>query len=51
MFSWLTGTNLMFVLMGFYTLICAVFLVEGNYPKALYWFSACMITVSVLLMK
>jgi len=49
--SWLRGETLMFVLVGFYTLTCLVFLTEGNYPKALYWFSAGMITVSVLWMK
>lgn len=49
--SWLTGTNLMCFLVGFYTLTCVVFLVEGNYPRALYWFGALTITSAVLWMK
>ena len=31
-----------------YSIICLTCIVEKNYPKALYWASACMITVSVL---
>lgn len=38
-------------LLVFYAVIAAVCLYERNYPKALYWFSAGMITASVLLMK
>lgn len=38
-------------LLVFYVLIAGVSLYERNYPKALYWISAGMITTSVLLMK
>jgi drug/metabolite transporter (DMT)-like permease len=49
--TWLTGSNLMVFLVVFYTFVCVVFLFEGNYPKALYWFGALTITGAVLWMK
>lgn len=51
MFSWLRGEHLMVFLVGFYALTCFVFLWEGNYPKALYWFGALTITSAVLWMQ
>lgn len=38
-------------LLVFYLIIAAVSLYERNYPKAMYWVSAGMITTSILLMK
>lgn len=42
---------MMKALLVVYVLLAVVCGYEGNYPKALYWFSAGLITVSVLLMK
>lgn len=44
----MNSTILMKCLVVAYTVITITCLCERNYPKALYWFSACMITVSVL---
>ena len=35
-------------LMGFYFVIMIVCMFEHNYPKALYWFAAGTITLSIL---
>ncbi len=44
----MSSTGMMQFLVVAYTAICLTCLWERNYPKALYWASACMITVSVL---
>ncbi len=44
----MSSTGMMQCLVVAYTAICLTCLWERNYPKALYWASACMITVSVL---
>jgi len=44
------GRSLMLFLIVFYAIVAGVFLFEGNYPKALYWVGACIITSSVLMM-
>jgi len=46
-----TGDNLMLGLLGIYAVICLTFLLEKNWPKALYWLSAFGITSSVVWMK
>lgn len=46
-----SGDNLMFGLLGIYTIIFMTFIFEKNYPKALYWFGALTITSAVLWMK
>ena len=35
-------------LLGYYIIIGVVCIFEKNYPKALYWFSAGLLTVSIL---
>ena len=45
------GDGLMVFLLCIYALTCMAFLWEGNYPKALYWAAAFLITTSVLWMK
>jgi drug/metabolite transporter (DMT)-like permease len=47
----ITGANLQKCLLGVYFVIMLVYIHERNYPKALYWFAAGLITLSVLLMK
>lgn len=47
----LTGSNLMFVLLGFYGILLVVFLMERNWAKALYWFGAILLNFSVVMMK
>ena len=47
----MTGDSLMTALLLVYVVIAAVFLYEGNYPKAWYWLAAAQITGAVLLMK
>ena len=44
----MVSTFMMRCLVGVYLCIMTTCLFEHNWPKALYWFSACMITVSVL---
>lgn len=44
----MNSTLLMQFLVIVYAIIFIVCLFEKNYPKALYWASACCITVSVL---
>ena len=44
----MTSTIMMKCLIVAYCSIMIACLFEKNYPKALYWASACMITVSVL---
>jgi len=45
------GDSLMIFLLCFYAVIALAFAWEGNYPKALYWVGAFIITSSVLWMK
>lgn len=47
----MTGTLLMQGLIVVYVIVAVVFLWEGNYPKAVYWIGAAIITSSVLVMK
>ena len=42
--------RLMIWLLCNYSVICVFALYEGNYPRALYWFAAFLITSSVLWM-
>ena len=49
--AWLTGANFQRGLLIAYTLICLLYLSERNFGKALYWFGALIITLSVLVMK
>ena len=35
-------------LLVFYIFVCAVCICEKNYPRALYWFSAGLLTFSIL---
>lgn len=42
------STAIMKCLLVVYFVICVACLFEKNWPKALYWFSAAMITTSVL---
>lgn len=44
------STKLMIWLLCNYTVICGASILERNYPRALYWFAAFLITSSVLLM-
>ena len=45
------GTNLMISLSCFYVVLALVFAYEGQWAKCSYWVGACIITVSVLVMK
>lgn len=45
------GNNLMIGLACFYVVLAAVFAYEGQWAKCSYWIGACVITVSVLVMK
>lgn len=45
------GTNLMAFLAVFYVILALVFAYEGQWAKCTYWIGACIITVSVLVMK
>jgi len=47
----MTGNGLMIGLVCAYAVVCATFLYEGNFPKALYWLGALIITASVLWME
>lgn len=44
----MNSTMLMKSLVVVYIVITIACLVEKNYPKTLYWFAACLITISVL---
>lgn len=44
----MTSTGLMKLLVVEYALIAAVCLVEGNWPRLLYWLSAAGITIAVI---
>ena len=45
------GTNLMRILIVEYIVIALAFAYQRNWPKMLYFISAAMISVSVLMMK
>lgn len=47
----MTGNGLSYFLLCIYFVTSLVFFSEGNYPKALYWFGALIITSAVLWMK
>ena len=47
----MNGDLLMKGLLLFYLILAGVFLYEGNWPKALYWWSAATITMAILWMK
>ena len=47
----MTGRYMMLFLVVFYGITACVFLWEGNYPKALYWVGALIITSAVLWMQ
>ena len=47
----MTGSLLQKCLLVVYVIIMAVYVSERNYPKALYWFGALVITYSVLIME
>lgn len=46
----MTGLGLMLFLICVYAVTAATFAWEGNYPKAMYWVGAFIITASVLWM-
>ena len=45
------GLGLMKGLCAFYVVLSGVFVWEGDYPRALYWLGAAIITTSVLWIK
>lgn len=45
------GLGLMKGLCVCYLALCGVFIWEGDYARALYWFGAAIITTSVLVIK
>ena len=44
----MVSTKMMLVLIAQYAVICVLALCEGNHPRAMYFFSAGLISVSVL---
>ena len=42
------STAMMIGLVGFYLVVAGVSVVEGNWPRVLYWVSAAGITIAVL---
>lgn len=42
------SSTLMYILIGFYIIVAFVSATESNWPRALYWLAASLITTSIL---